>query len=69
MLDSDVIVVPDVLLALQSMARAKRDAFEGPVIAVTGSNGKTCEGVACALAPARRAIHQVVVTTVNLACR
>ena len=58
-LDSDVIVVPDVLLALQSMARAKRDAFEGPVIAVTGSNGKTTVKEWLArLLPPERAIHR-----------
>jgi UDP-N-acetylmuramoyl-tripeptide--D-alanyl-D-alanine ligase len=35
------IVVPDTLRALQDAARAWRDHFEGPVVAVAGSNGKT----------------------------
>ena len=41
--DSDVTVlqVSDTLKALQNMAHASRLAFDGPVIAVTGSNGKT----------------------------
>ena len=41
--DSSVTVlqVSDTLKALQAMAHASRLAFDGPVIAVTGSNGKT----------------------------
>ena len=35
------VVVPDTLGALTACARARRRAFAGPVIAVTGSNGKT----------------------------
>ena len=57
--DSDVIVVPDVLLALQHMARTKRNAFQGPLIAVTGSNGKTTVKEWLArLLPTQRAIHR-----------
>jgi UDP-N-acetylmuramoyl-tripeptide--D-alanyl-D-alanine ligase len=36
-----VMHVADTLVALQQMAHASRLAFNGPVIAVTGSNGKT----------------------------
>jgi len=37
----DVFLVPDTLAALQSLARYNRSAFNIPVIAVTGSAGKT----------------------------
>jgi UDP-N-acetylmuramoyl-tripeptide--D-alanyl-D-alanine ligase len=37
----DVFLVPDTLAALQSLARYNRSAFNIPVIAVTGSVGKT----------------------------
>jgi UDP-N-acetylmuramoyl-tripeptide--D-alanyl-D-alanine ligase len=36
-----VITVADTLLALQQMGHAARMAFNGPVVAITGSNGKT----------------------------
>ena len=36
-----VMQVDDTLIALQQMAHASRLAFDGPVIAITGSNGKT----------------------------
>ena len=39
--DNRYIVVPDVLKALQGMARLHRRSLEIPVLAVTGSNGKT----------------------------
>ena len=57
--DSDVLVVPDVMAALQHAARTQRDAFVGPVLAITGSNGKTTvkEWVA-SLLPERIAIHR-----------
>ena len=39
--DSDVVVVADVLDLMQGMALAQRVKFSGPVVALTGSNGKT----------------------------
>ncbi|MDX9750566.1 MAG: Mur ligase family protein, partial [Flavobacteriales bacterium] len=35
------LLVPDVLTALQDLARHHRRTFHGPVIAITGTNGKT----------------------------
>ena len=40
-IDRPQIVVPDTLAALTACARARRRAFTGPVVAITGSNGKT----------------------------
>ena len=37
----DVFLVPDTLAALQNLARYNRSAFNIPVVAVTGSSGKT----------------------------
>ncbi len=39
--DITVIEVDDTLVALGALARAARDAWTGPVVAVSGSNGKT----------------------------
>lgn len=39
--EANVIVVPDVLFALQQIASAHRQQFAMPVIGITGSNGKT----------------------------
>ena len=36
-----IIVVADVLTALQQLAAYKRSLYHGPVIGITGSNGKT----------------------------
>lgn len=39
--DPRLILVEDVLLTLQKLARFHRDQFKNPVLAITGSNGKT----------------------------
>jgi UDP-N-acetylmuramoyl-tripeptide--D-alanyl-D-alanine ligase len=43
-----VIRVEDTVLALGALAKAHRARFEGPVIAITGSNGKTTTKEMCA---------------------
>ncbi len=55
---SVIILVRDTTLALGDLARFKRDKFGGPVIAVTGSNGKTSvkEMIACALSGSSRVL-------------
>jgi UDP-N-acetylmuramoyl-tripeptide--D-alanyl-D-alanine ligase len=40
-IDLPQIIVPDTLGALTSCARARRRSFAGPVVGITGSNGKT----------------------------
>ena len=39
--DDRFVLVPDVLIALQELAREHRRTFDIPVIAITGTNGKT----------------------------
>ena len=39
--DASVIIVPDTRWALQDLARHRREQFHAPVLAITGSNGKT----------------------------
>ena len=39
--DHRFLLVPDVLKALQDLARHHRSTFKGPVVAITGTNGKT----------------------------
>jgi UDP-N-acetylmuramoyl-tripeptide--D-alanyl-D-alanine ligase len=46
--DAAVIRVEDTVVALGTLAQAHRARFEGPVIAVTGSNGKTTTKEMCA---------------------
>ena len=57
--DSDVVVVADVLDFMQGMALEQRVKFNGPVVALTGSNGKTTvkEWIA-QLLPASVALHR-----------
>ena len=47
-----LLAVPDTLTALQDIARGQRRKFTGPLIAVTGSNGKTTTKVMAATAVA-----------------
>lgn len=53
-----VLVVDDPLTALSAFAAARRTSFSGPVIGVTGSNGKTTtkELIAAALSPRFRVL-------------
>ena len=39
--DANYLLVKDTLLALQTLAEYHRQTFEGPVVGITGSNGKT----------------------------
>ena len=39
--DSNIILVPDTLKALQDLARFHRQNFQIPILGITGSNGKT----------------------------
>ncbi|MDE5687871.1 MAG: bifunctional UDP-N-acetylmuramoyl-tripeptide:D-alanyl-D-alanine ligase/alanine racemase [Paramuribaculum sp.] len=39
--DADILIVPDVVKALQAIARNHRTRFDAPVIGITGSRGKT----------------------------
>jgi len=43
-----VVAVPDTTLALGALAAGHRNAFGGPVVAITGSNGKTTTKEMCA---------------------
>jgi len=51
-----VFLVPDTLVALQDLARSHRKQLQGPVIGVTGSNGKTStkEFLAAMMSPYRK---------------
>ena len=62
-----VMQVADTLIALQHMAHASRLAFDGPVIAVTGSNGKTTtKEMIAAVLRAHYGADAVLATTGNL---
>lgn len=62
--DNRIILVEDVLLTLQALARYYRDTMNIPVLAITGTNGKTTtkELISVALSPA----HNVLSTIGNL---
>lgn len=47
--DSRCIYVPDTLAALQELAKMHRRTFDIPVLAITGSNGKTTTKELCAI--------------------
>lgn len=62
--DNRIIIVDNVLLTLQALARYHRDTMNIPVLAITGTNGKTTtkELITAALSPA----HNVLSTIGNL---
>ena len=62
--DNRIILVENVLLTLQALARYHRDTMNIPVLAITGTNGKTTtkELITVALSP----IHNVLSTIGNL---
>jgi len=62
--DPRVLLVPDVLHALQELARTHRRSFDFPVFALTGSNGKTTTKELLAAALAQR--YRVGYTQGNL---
>lgn len=65
--DITVMHVTDTLMALQQMAHASRLQFDGPVIAVTGSNGKTTtKEMIAAVLRAHYGADAVLATTGNL---
>lgn len=60
-LERGCVVVPDTLEALQSLAFYVKNKFEGPVVAVTGSSGKTTTRSMIALALGEMGyVHQVL---------
>lgn len=61
--DSRCIYVPDTLVALQQLAKRHRQAHHIPVLAITGSNGKTTTKELCAIVLAQK--YQVLYTEGN----
>jgi len=57
--EGGAVVVPDTTRALQALGRYAREQFDGPVVGLTGSSGKTTTRalIACAIAPLGE-IHQ-----------
>ena len=62
--DGRYVVVPDVLQALQALAAHHRRLFKGPVLQVTGTNGKTTTKELLAAVLSRR--YQILYTQGNL---
>lgn len=62
--EEGMVYVPDALRALQLLARAHRRALGLPVVAITGTNGKTTTKELCAAVLGRR--HRVLATQGNL---
>lgn len=59
--------VPDTLAAYGRLARARRDACDGPVVAITGTNGKTStKELAAAALGARLRVHRSPANLNNL---
>lgn len=56
--DSDVLVVPNPIVALQSLASVHRQRTKVPVVAITGSNGKTIVKEWAAALLARKRPHR-----------
>ena len=56
--DERFILVPDVLIALQDLARAYRKTFSFPILAITGTNGKTTtKELVSAVLAAEKKVH------------
>ena len=57
--DKRLILVPDVLTALQELAAHHRQVWGGPVLQITGTNGKTTtkELIAAVLAEGKRVLY------------
>ncbi|MBW2276780.1 MAG: UDP-N-acetylmuramoyl-tripeptide--D-alanyl-D-alanine ligase [Deltaproteobacteria bacterium] len=60
-IDAPQVVVDDTLVALQALGMARRRRFDGPVVAITGSSGKTTtRGLLASIVGVRYDTHQPV---------